>query len=78
MNAADTNVYIYALDADEPVNQADWWITAAGEESLKGLIETVRHCDQVGQSLWSNSARLSLPAGNVLKCAPEKFSLRRK
>jgi hypothetical protein len=38
-------------------NQADWWITADTEESLSPLIEAVRHCDQVGQSLWSNSER---------------------
>jgi hypothetical protein len=38
-------------------DQADWWLTADREESLQALIETVRHCDQVGQSLWSNSER---------------------
>ncbi|MES2790772.1 MAG: SMI1/KNR4 family protein, partial [Planctomycetota bacterium] len=36
-------------------DQADWWLTADEEGSLKKLIATVRHCDQVGQSFWSNS-----------------------
>lgn len=36
-------------------DQADWWMTADRKESLKALIEKVRHCDQVGQSLWTNS-----------------------
>lgn len=43
------------------VDQVDWWLTADREESLQALIETVRHCDQVGQSLWSNSERAESP-----------------
>ena len=38
-------------------NQADWWLTADREESLQALIESVRSCDKVGKSLWSNSKR---------------------
>ena len=49
---ADQRILIWASEG-----QADWWLTADGEESLRRLIETVRHCDQVGQSLWSNSER---------------------
>jgi hypothetical protein len=48
----DQRILIWAGD-----DQADWWMTADREESLRSLIETVRHCDQVGQSLWSNSER---------------------
>ncbi len=48
----DQRLLIWASD-----DQADWWLTADREESLQVLIETVRHCDQVGQTLWSNSKR---------------------
>jgi hypothetical protein len=48
----DQRILVWASD-----NQADWWITADADESLQALIERVRHCDQVGQSMWSNSER---------------------
>ncbi len=48
----DQKLLIWASD-----DQADWWLTADREESLQALIEAVRQCDQVGQSLWSNSER---------------------
>jgi hypothetical protein len=53
----DQRILIWASDG-----QADWWITADREDSLQVLIETVRHCDQVGKSLWSNSEH----AGSLL------------
>jgi hypothetical protein len=37
--------------------QADWWLTAEDENSLRELINQIRHCDEVGNSLWSNSRR---------------------
>jgi hypothetical protein len=46
----DQRILIWASD-----DQADWWITADRDESLRALLEKVRHCDQVGQSLWSSS-----------------------
>jgi hypothetical protein len=49
----DQRILIWASDG-----QADWWLTADGEESLPDLIDKVRNCDQVGQSLWSNSERV--------------------
>jgi hypothetical protein len=48
----DQRILIWASEG-----QADWWLTADREESLVNLIDKVRHCDQVGQSLWSNSER---------------------
>jgi len=38
-------------------DQADWWLAADKEESLKNLIASVSHCDEVGRSFWSNSER---------------------
>jgi hypothetical protein len=48
----DKRILIWASD-----RQADWWLTADREESLRELIEQVRECDQVAQSMWSNSER---------------------
>jgi hypothetical protein len=48
----DQRILIWASEG-----QADWWLTADREESLSDLIDKVRPCDQVGQSLWSNSER---------------------
>lgn len=39
----------------ESKSQADWWLAADDGDSLKNLIATVSHCDQVGQSLWSST-----------------------
>lgn len=47
---ADQRILIWASE-----NQADWWLCADREQSLSELVEKVRHCDQVGKSLWSNS-----------------------
>ena len=51
----DQRILIWASD-----DQADWWITADREDSVSGLIETVRNCDEVGHSLWSHSERAEL------------------
>ncbi len=39
-------------------DQADWWLTADCAESLRDLVDKVRHCDDVGNSLWSASAQV--------------------
>ena len=49
---ADQRLLIWASD-----DQADWWLSADREKSLKELGNKVRHCDQVGESFWSNSER---------------------
>jgi hypothetical protein len=51
-STGDQRILIWTGDS-----QADWWITADQEESLRALIQTIRHCDHVGQSLWSHSSR---------------------
>lgn len=50
---SEQRILIWASD-----DQAHWWITADHEQPLKALNETVRHCDEVGESLWSNSVRV--------------------
>lgn len=46
----DQRILIWASE-----DQADWWVTSEEEDSLKNLIATVSHCDEVGQSFWSHS-----------------------
>jgi len=46
----DQRILIWASE-----DQADWWLAADEEESLKNLIASVSHCDDVGRSFWSNS-----------------------
>jgi hypothetical protein len=48
----DQRILIWASEG-----QADWWLSADQEESLRELITTVWDCDQVGKSMWSHSER---------------------
>ena len=50
--SGDKRILIWASDG-----QADWWLSAETEESLRYLVVQVGECDQVRQSLWSNSDR---------------------
>jgi hypothetical protein len=38
-------------------DQADWWLSADSEDSLRRLLTTVWDVDHVGKSLWSHSER---------------------
>jgi hypothetical protein len=46
----DKRILIWASEG-----QADWWLTADSEDSLRDLIDKVWDIDQVGRSLWSHS-----------------------
>jgi hypothetical protein len=49
-SSADERILIWSSDG-----QADWWLSADREESLRRWVGMVWDCDKVGQSLWSHT-----------------------
>jgi hypothetical protein len=49
----DKRILIWASE-----NQADCWLKAGNEESLRELLLAIWECDRVGTSMWSNTEDL--------------------